>query len=1507
MAMLEDIFAQEAVQELGWTLVHFVWQGTVVALFLAILLRVLRKSAANLRYIICCLALGVIVLLPVVTIKLISVSIPTTASVEGAAVDLPMNENREVPVMEMPAADKPARVGSVSAVPAISWKEVSVELLEMALPYIVLGWLAGVLGLSVWHLGGWTQLQRLRRRMVKEVDASLHKKLTELSQLLDVRQAVQIMESALVQVPTVVGWLRPVILLPASALSGLSCEQLEAILAHELAHILRLDYLVNMLQTVVEILGFYHPAVWWVSHKIRVERENCCDDLAVSVSGNRVRYARALTLIEETRAGQPGLAVAASGGSLFSRICRLVGKDHINKEKAGWVPSVIAIVLSMSFLISISFAMNSQAKEVSGVSGPYEITFAEDWKPYISGGKLKIIGEPFYGVCSEFFAATPHVQIQWSVKNLTSKPIVLQVQYKCTRATRRGMKTGNGVAYELGPEEERIIDEIVPMASAKDVEILYIMAEALFDSEYNITLSSRHEIVTTGAFQIPSLPANELIAKDEENANFRVKQVRLEHSQEEGNVLEVELVNQTKQELPVVLYAAAGFPKKGWVRTRDVSFKETTTRINSNSTSVIRLSYSVPETGREPYLVFTLWKPAERWFTVEDELGDKRGLPYTPMAAVLKQGYLNPICWGWFNLSEAAGKQLAILPRFVPVEERAKLTAQKRSEHFLFRYRPDSYAERHVDTAIKEREEAYKELSTFLKMELPETVTIDLYPDMEAKGLGSGTTWTPANTVTDKQIAEVYNESYQADAYHELAHIFAYNFGNVSVSGGEPFVEAFAVYFEAHNINHNIARKSLSRKLNEGKLTSLSEILLLVHGSEENIILIDFLLKKDLERFKSFYNRVVCSKDSDDLEKACQEVYQTDLKGLEEQWHEFIKGNEGGLAESLEKEAASAEQRVKSARMLKRLGLLLVMYAADHQGEFPDDLFELGPYATEEDAAELGPTVEEDTKYVGEGKTSKDSPQTVVIAYDKSLLQEGNGTNVLFADGHVEFTRSTELGKLGIIAQSSNLEVMDVKIDPIRQGKNVVHVEVKNNSEEDQMFRIQMYTRSPDVGGWGTSFFDTIKAGETKWTRHSCKIRGPIADGTYIRLDFHNPGPTASFDMEKWSQKIGRTDWFKRVKYFASDLEHYKADKSQIKAASKDEADAVIKTLRQIQDHIKNKEYESAWSLFTQDFRDTEFAFRYDAFERFKQMMESPQRYVLSGMELLALEPKSVNRQNDVFVLDAAMQDKLWTVDFVQAGEQYKLDSISGLISNDWQERLLPLLETRTTKHFDIYYFKDSTAEREIEQIVNEKEKGFAEICQFLGRDSDVRIRMIFFEDGETKRYATAHQGAGWAFGNTIVEVYNEEEKLDPYHETVHILMGPYGGPPAMFTEGFATYMSERLGAHGLENLGGGEASLYGRVRELKEKDEWIELEELVTYTDIGPEWSRPPISYAEAGAFVKFLIDSYGKDKFLRAYKTLKNSDEKAEQQQNVKELEQIYGKSLQELEKQWEKAFSS
>jgi beta-lactamase regulating signal transducer with metallopeptidase domain/type II secretory pathway component GspD/PulD (secretin) len=363
---LENILSEEIIQKLGWMLLHFVWQAAVVALLLGILLAVLRKSSSNIRYIIACTALALIVILPIITMQIIHVSTPQPiTSIDPPPVPVMMQTQpatKEIPPAVAVKHEEPAQLESTDAVPNIPWRQRAVGWLEPALPYLVAGWLLGVFGLSLWHLGGWAQLQRLKKQMVKRVEVPLGAKLNELSGRLKVKRAVRLLESALVQVPTVVGWLRPVILLPASAMTGLAVEQLEALLAHELAHIRRYDYLVNILQTVVETLGFYHTAVWWVSHRIRVERENCCDDLAVSISGDRVRYAKALASMEEIRARRNELAVAATGGSLFSRIRRLVNKESNHGSRAGWIPFVITILLIAIIVVPTTIALTAKSE-----------------------------------------------------------------------------------------------------------------------------------------------------------------------------------------------------------------------------------------------------------------------------------------------------------------------------------------------------------------------------------------------------------------------------------------------------------------------------------------------------------------------------------------------------------------------------------------------------------------------------------------------------------------------------------------------------------------------------------------------------------------------------------------------------------------------------------------------------------------------------------------------------------------------------------------------------------------------------------------------------------------------------------------------------------------------------------------------------------------------------------------------------------------------------------------
>ncbi|HEX7553117.1 MAG TPA: M56 family metallopeptidase [Geothrix sp.] len=296
-------------QTLGWTLLHFLWQGAALGLLAWTALLLLRGASAKARYGLACACLLLMVAAPVATFLLLQPQ--ALIPVSG-------------PVSSLTPSLEPATVAAL-ILPMTQRLKVT---LDPALPWLLGGWALGVLLLSARFLGSWVRVQRLRRRSAEPVPAEWHLVVSRLCRELKLSRTVRLLQSAAVEVPTALGWLRPLILLPACALTGLAPLQLEAILAHELAHIRRGDFLVNLLQSLVEVLLFYHPAVWWLSSRIRAERELCCDDVAAELCGDPLLLARALAELEALREpltpSPTHLALAANGGSLMHRIRHLI-------------------------------------------------------------------------------------------------------------------------------------------------------------------------------------------------------------------------------------------------------------------------------------------------------------------------------------------------------------------------------------------------------------------------------------------------------------------------------------------------------------------------------------------------------------------------------------------------------------------------------------------------------------------------------------------------------------------------------------------------------------------------------------------------------------------------------------------------------------------------------------------------------------------------------------------------------------------------------------------------------------------------------------------------------------------------------------------------------------------------------------------------------------------------------------------------------------------------------
>ncbi|MEZ5356934.1 MAG: M56 family metallopeptidase [Bryobacteraceae bacterium] len=309
----------------SWALLHFLWQGALLALGLAAALRVVDARRARLRYGLACL-----------TMMLLAAAVPAT----WVWLSTP-------PPVVYGAEDGAAYSGEIGTEGDESAPAASTA--DRAVAWIPMAWAAGVLLFSLRMLGAWAAVRRVTVRA-----RGAGSEWDELAGRIGVRRAVRLLESAAVDGPWHAGVWKPVIVVPVGMLTQMAPAAVEAILLHELAHIRRYDYLVNLLQGAVESALFYHPAVWWVSAAMRREREHCCDDAVLEVTGDRVAYARALLDLETSRADGRGVewATAARGGDLKARIERMLAPAERNAS--AWAPAMAGAALILVLLSAVA-------------------------------------------------------------------------------------------------------------------------------------------------------------------------------------------------------------------------------------------------------------------------------------------------------------------------------------------------------------------------------------------------------------------------------------------------------------------------------------------------------------------------------------------------------------------------------------------------------------------------------------------------------------------------------------------------------------------------------------------------------------------------------------------------------------------------------------------------------------------------------------------------------------------------------------------------------------------------------------------------------------------------------------------------------------------------------------------------------------------------------------------------------------------------------------------------
>lgn len=346
------------INALGWTLINSLWQGLFVLLILAIAMVLINPKFSKIRSII---AFACILFVFAASIRTFSdLYSQQSFSTENINSLLTKESNfalfHEISINANKTANTSISTwdGIINSISSFG---------SMNINYIVSIWFIGMLFLSVRMLGGYFYMQKMKTQNLLSVSEKWQKKALQISRLLGIDRSVKLFESTIVNFPTVIGYLKPVILMPLGSFSGMPGDQIEMILAHELAHVKRSDYLLNLVQSFLEILYFFNPSVWIISKIIRNEREYACDDLALQLNEDSKVLANALLTLHQNKINKPVVALSAIGSknSLLGRIKRMVNKNnnHPNYQKKILLSAILIIALFTITSIACSSSMDN--------------------------------------------------------------------------------------------------------------------------------------------------------------------------------------------------------------------------------------------------------------------------------------------------------------------------------------------------------------------------------------------------------------------------------------------------------------------------------------------------------------------------------------------------------------------------------------------------------------------------------------------------------------------------------------------------------------------------------------------------------------------------------------------------------------------------------------------------------------------------------------------------------------------------------------------------------------------------------------------------------------------------------------------------------------------------------------------------------------------------------------------------------------------------------------------
>jgi len=524
----------------------------------------------------------------------------------------------------------------------------------------------------------------------------------------------------------------------------------------------------------------------------------------------------------------------------------------------------------------------------------YDLKLPPSFVRTLAVSKISISPSSMFGSPWDF-GLSPSVRLRYGLTNLTKQTLHVLVNYR-TEVKRKGTNTGTGACYLLAPRESRIIEAIAPVAgfqpNLRFVLMLVPLEHAPENADFARLSGNKVLVIDPLPLKVSPLPAGlsaTCLSMPQPLELLRVSLMTSNHV----NCISATLTNRTEQARVGGLWVGVNHVNTPAGGPPSVPgggfFKRESALVPARGVAVLSVAYDLPNSGPHPLLAYQVVECVQG-------MPDPSALQKRNVSAIMAATDVNLVAWGAVDLVETARAGECVLVPPVPIEQRTNLTAETKSAHFIFRYRPDSVAERDIEQIVAAREAVYNKLSRLYEIELPGPVQIDLYPDMEAKGLGSGTPINVANTINASHIAEVYNSMTHVSPGHELAHIFSFRFpghhdrGGALGKSGDGFVEGFAGCYE-FNDSAKEALAGLRARLNGKPAPGLVDLIASASPgvNDEEVVLVDFLTRKNPKSFKTFYVEVIAHPDRKTIDKAARKAYNVSLEELEKEWQRFLR------------------------------------------------------------------------------------------------------------------------------------------------------------------------------------------------------------------------------------------------------------------------------------------------------------------------------------------------------------------------------------------------------------------------------------------------------------------------------------------------------------------------------------------------------------------------------------------------------------------------------------------